>query len=356
MRHFGLTMLVLLAPLPGMALVLLVVPFWTITGIRLALVAYIMSVGVGLLLAGEFALLVCEGTDRWAALRTTYRRRGGALSAASLAVAVILATAGMVDGAWPLVLPAALLTAVANGSALCFFYFARILPCREDFVARFNRAEERWHRRGDWLSAVARPRWGHTVAGIALVFAAVGLFGAQPLKTGWPAGSGAWIALPLMAIVALAALGEAIHDWRVTLAEAFALPVPILLGLWGLVKAGTVLNCENLLMLLLAVGAGAVSLFAAGADTARRSRTGDDTAFAARRNLQRDGRGQLFAGVTSALALLMSAPVTGTVGIALAVAAGSAGVGALLFGPAFVVVIEYWLPRGPTPASRYRLP
>jgi len=356
LRHFGLTVLVLLAPLPGLAPAFLLLSIWRLESIRLALLAYVMSLAVNLILTGEFALLVCEGVEVSDAVRTTYRRHGAALGAVSLAVTAALAVGGLVDQAWPLSLYAAALAAATNGSVLGFFSLARFLPYREDFVALHNRAEERWHRRCGWLIAVAQPRWGFTVAGISLVFAALGYFGAHPLKLAWQDGAGVWIAMSLMAILALAALAATVRDWRNTIAAALALPVPFLLGLWGLAKAGSTLDSKSLLLLLLAVGAGAVSMFAAGAEAGCRSRAGDDTAFAAGRILQRDGRNLFFAGVIPALVLPLSAPATGAAGIALAIAAGFAGAGALLFRPAFAAVIESWLPRATARASRYRLP
>ena len=356
LRHFGLTMLVLLAPLPGVALVLPFMPLRALSGIWLALLATVMSLGVGLVLAGEFTLLVCEGAERKAAVRAAYRRHGAALGAVSLAVTVALAVDGLADQAWSLSLHAAVLVAAANSSVLCFFALARFLPCREDFVASHNRAEERWRRLCGWLIAVAAPRWGFTVVGIALVFAALGYFGAQPLRPAWQAGNGIWIAIFLMAVLAFAALAVVVRDWRNIMAAALALPVPFLLGLWGLTRAGPALDSESLLLLLMAIAAGAVSLFAAGTEAARRSRAGDNTDFTARGILLRDGRNLFFAGATPALALLLSAPATGATGIALAVAAGSAGAGALLFRPAFAAVIENWLPRATTLASHYRLP
>ncbi len=352
LRHFSLALLVLLAPLPGIAFVL--PPFWALVGFRLVLLAYVTSLGVGLLLAGEFMLLVCEGAEREAAVRAVYRRRGVALGAGSLAMTLALALTGLMDQARPLALGAATLAVAANGSVVCVFYVARFLPCREDFVTRHNRSEERWHRLSNWLIAVAQPRWSHAVAGIALVFMALGVFGAQPLKIEWQLESGVW-AMPLIALVVLAALAGAIRDWHAVLAAGLTLLIPILLGLWGLAVAGAALTVENLLLLLLAVSTGAASLFAAGTDAGRMSRAGDDATASAGRILQRDGRNLFFAGAIPALTLLLSAPATGAAGIALAIAAGAAVAGALLFLPAFAVVIEGWFPRVTTLASCYRL-
>ena len=354
LRHLGLTVLVMLAPLPGVVFVLPIVPFWALTGGSVALLAYVMSLSVGLLLAGEFALLVCEGAERDAAVCAVYRRRGVALGAASLAAIAELALVGLVGQAWPLALPAAALAVAANSSAFCGFYIARFLPCHEDFVAQHNRAEEHWHRLSNWLIAVVQPRWGHAVAGVALVFMALGIFGAQSLKIEWRLENDVW-AMLLIAMVILAALAGAIRDWRAVLAVGLALPVPILLGLWGLAVAGVVLTVENSLLLVLAVSTGATPLFVTGTDAGRMNRARDDAANAAGRILQRDGRNLFFAGTIPPFTLLLSASATGAADIALAIAACAVGTGTLLFRPAFAVLIEGWFPRIATPASRYRL-
>ena len=353
LRHIGLTVLVLLAPLPGLALVLPFLPFWALTGLRLVLIAYAMSLGAGLLLAGEYAQRVCEGAESRAAVVGAYRRHGLALGAVSLAAAGCLALAGLTGGVWPPALSAAALAAAANGTALVAFYFARFLPCREDFVARSNRAGERWHRRAGWLTALAQPRWGYAIAGIALVLAALGAFGAQPLTIAARANNGVWFAFPPMAAAVLAALSVTLRDRRAILATALSLPVPILLGLWGLAKAGVALNPTSLLLLLFSVGAGMIGLFASRAAAGR---CGDGVPVAAASLLRRDGRNLFYTGAIPSLVLLLSVPVIGDIGAALAVAAGFTGTGALLFRPAFAAVIESWLPRVATPASRYRLP
>lgn len=355
LRHLGLLASVLLLPAPGLAAAAFVAPLRASTGTTFLGLAYLMGLSAALLLADDFARLVCDGTDAKSATHAVLRGRGRVLGGFVAALAAAILAPAMIGGAAALALRGAALVAAAGLSVIAGFYLVRFLPYSENFVTRQNRMHERWYRIFDRSIAVARPRWGFSVAGIALVFAVLGFFGAQTLTVPAETAGQAAAVFPAVALVTLASISLAIRDWRTILATALALCPPVLLGLWGLARLALPLGAANLLLLVLALGIGAVPLVTAGAEMGRAGRSGGDATIAAARTLLRSGPGFFFAAALPALALLLAVPLLGDVGFALAAVIVFAGSGALLFQPAFAIAVETWFPRPATVAARYRL-
>lgn len=352
LRHFGLFALVLLAPVPGLAAVAFVMPLWTNATVISAGLAYLVGLSGGLVLAGDLAILVCDGADAESATHAALRGRGIVLSVFILALAAAVLSLATIGDADMAAFTGAALVAAGGFAAIAGFYLARFLPYGENFVTYRNRMQERWNRVIERSIAVARPRWGFSVAGIALVFAVLGFFGAQTLKVPAEMAARAMAVFPGAGVAIFAAIAVATRDWRIMLAAVLAQCPPLLIGLWGLALMALPLDAKNLLFLILALGAGAVPLVVAGAEAGR---TGDDAAIAAARTLLRSGLGFFFASAIPALAVLFAIPLLGGIGIALAAAFVFAAAEPLLFLPAFAIVIETWCPRPSAATSRYRL-
>jgi hypothetical protein len=336
LRHAGLAVLVVAAPVPGFLAALAAMatlrPVAALPLTAAALTGYLLAA----VLASQVAAQLAQGGAREESLPSSIRPLLGALVAA-------LAAIGLAKGAHSATLAVALTAAASGLSAIATVVLgASLLPFGEDFAARTNRARETRQRWLSRLEPLAQTRWGWSLGGVAIVLAAVGYFGASPAWRGMTAAL--WMA-PSLALVGVSFF--LLGDWR---RAASALLAAIALGLVSLWMAGASPGPA----LSAALGLGAAAIFLISARAAAFSRQGDDAATASLRALKYHGAAIVFALVTVALALLALAPSEHGAS-ACCLSAIFAVLAALLFAPAFAIVIEDMFPRRATIEARYRV-
>ncbi len=230
LRHAGLAIVQALAPLPGLAAA---GPFAAYEGLTLSgfLAIYALAYLIGSVLAGDIVRRLLPGNDKIAVSKDALVRAGAPLLLTVLAVALAAISWSIRSGATQGLGAAAGIAATA-ASVLLFVPFASsVLSYGETFFSDANRASERRERLLRPAAAVLTPRWGMSVAGIALVIATLAAFGAGPwlLRSGtvtpllWFAGAAIIMLLSALAIG---------RDWREALAVALSLSVLGLTGLW----------------------------------------------------------------------------------------------------------------------------
>ncbi len=104
---------------------------------------------------------------------------------------------------------------------------ASYLVFSEDFVTRLNRVRESRTRRAYAISLISMPRWGLSVAGIGLVAAVLGFFGAEGTLV-----AGGWAVLTVLLLALLLSFSLS-GRWRSALALLFAVAVSALIGFWS---------------------------------------------------------------------------------------------------------------------------
>lgn len=331
-RHAALAVLAAVAPLPGLILAAPMsggpafgfVPF----------LAYAVGFAAAALMAETSAVRVLDDSKReypWLA------------AAAAVVLTAVLA------GLWfwgtrpaNAAFQAAVDLAAATVSAAVLVPLgASLLHFDESFVVRANRVRERRRRTGERLAFVTVPRWAFSLTGIALVFLALGWFGAAPL-IGRPDGA---VLLRLAGSVLLVgAAGWAVAGgWREAAAVVLVAATVALIALWGM----ALLPRGSFHM----PGALEAAVFAAflafcGGRLALRFRQGGDAAAVARaRAVEEGGSGLLFAGAGAALStlpgLVLLQPGYAIYAAALLIAVP----GGALFAPAVATAVEVLLPR-----------
>ncbi|GAA0556117.1 hypothetical protein [Rhizomicrobium electricum] len=209
-----------------------------------------------------------------------------------------------------------------------------LLRFDEAFVAEANRARERRGRIFEWLGGAAIPRWGLSFTGIALVFLALGWFGAEAmLLRGW------W-QFALTAVLVCAALGAFAGGWREGLGLGLVLALVTVVALWWRsydprLPFGAVAILEMTML------AGLLAL--AGARQMRRWRASGEPSDMVRRRALEDSAGGVFATLGATAAAMPSLIHAGAPVVVLSIlAAGLCG--ALLF-PAILTALETLLPH-----------
>lgn len=354
LRHIGLSMLVVLSPLPGLAAATAVAGLFGPITVSALPLAWLFAVVAGLILVDVFVRSVLDSRDRKSAMCAAFVLRAPTLAlatAAPLVVLIALDLAGWQDGS------SAMAAGIFGGMVSMFAgtWLAVLLPFDEDFVARSNRAHECWQRIVDPLVDLACPRWGFAVAGIALIFAVLGFFGAGGLRL---AVNLRRSALPLMLLdagVATAVVTAVLRDWRSAAATLAVLLTAILVGLSWLARLTPPLDVASFVEIYLAAGAAMLPLLSAAAESIANGRQGNGAGEAAARMLADRGAGVMLAAASLVVGLALWAVVAGGIGLALAAMAAFAGVGALAFQPALTIVLEAWIPRRTTIAARYRV-
>jgi hypothetical protein len=104
---------------------------------------------------------------------------------------------------------------------------ASYLVFSEDFVTRLNRVREARTRRAYAISLISMPRWGLSVAGIGLVAAVLGFFGAEGTLA-----AGGWAVFTVLLLALLLSFSLS-GQWRNALALLFAVAVSALIGFWS---------------------------------------------------------------------------------------------------------------------------
>src|SRR6202789_685743 len=339
LRHAGLTALVIAAPLPGVLGASLPSVFGS-PGSRMMgfpVVAYLTGFFIADMLAAEIAVRAGEGSSPLAASQGAQAQLMPAVVGA-LALAILFAARNPLT--WFAVAGAGLCAWIALPLAASF------LPFGEDYIARANRLRERSEHWLNYLAPFAYPRWGRSLSGVAVVLCALGYFEAARSALTWPHVSRAdlvWLA-PAAAVLAGAVLG--IRDWERAVAAFLACCPAVLLALWLFAESHAWPDSWP------ALGLGAMAVYFISARAASFVRAGEPAGVASVRALTRYGAAILFAVAACALALALFDRMAG---VAPAAAILLGGFSALVFAPAFSIVMEGLFPRRATIEARYRV-
>ncbi len=340
LRHLPLAVLAVGMPLLGAAAALLVPAIGTVhifTGASFGIL-------FALLIADEIVLRVSGGEPRREAAASAWRRYRTPLLLYTFASLVAPLTMRNY----------ALAAAIAGGALFAFgtMRLAFLMPFGEDWITRANRFRE-WAERGAGaLAPVTRPRYGFSVAGIALVLTVIavsqwrGVFAPNLLSHAVPLGG--------TLVAALVAGAVALRDWRGVLSAVLAAAPLVAATLWlSLRQAGFATDPSALVVTTFM--AGCVLLFVGASFSAGYSREGDDATLASARMLNRHAVGFALTGMALCAGLALAslgAPeiLPGLLALDLLGIAA-----ALLFQPAFLIVIETLFPRRATLEARYRV-
>lgn len=208
----------------------------------------------------------------------------------------------------------------------------------EGFVARANRTREERGRLLEILGAVATPRWGLSLGGIALIILALGWFGAEPVFAvshmhGVPLFAGASAGL-VFAFALIAGAG-----WREAIAGSVVCVATGLMALWGFAAEGAVTQTA-LACIVETLAIVALLIFYGAARTHDCRKRGEDGA----RAVEETGTAQFFAALGALMALLPALFFQRNAA-AFGIALFFAGCGALVFAPALAAAIAALLPR-----------
>jgi len=338
LRHAGLAALTLVAPLPAFLAMAVLLP---VDGDRVSLWLAFLP---GFVLASFFAARIARRAAEGATAKISAGQAMKELAPAALC-ALMAACAPML-----VVAPGATLAAALASAGFCALIATPLaaswFPFGENFLARANQVRERRERGLAYLFPAARPRWGWSLSGVALVLAALGFFGAAPLVFPIRTSPIGYAAI----LIAVAAVFLATRDWRRALAALLAFLPVLFLALWAFVCVPHDPPAWN--HLLPALGIGFMPVVFVAARAARFARDGEDAAVASIRTQERDGAAVLFVLLAGALSLVAFHRLQ-DVPAALAVLLGAPG--ALIFAPAFAAALESMFPRRATIAARYRV-
>lgn len=215
-RHIALALLVVLAPLPALAIAPQDV--WPIP--------YLCGYFVVNVLAAQVRTRVAE---RIPAPVYAWRE---ALAELIWPPAMVCAVAALplFTADWSAIRIAASTVASSALAAVLVPVIARPLPYGEEFIVRTNRLREWRERRLDLLTFVVQPRWGWSVSGIAIVFAVLAYFGVENANAAPPAPR-FWV--PLALVTLSAGVGfAATRNLRRTTSFVIVAALVALMGLW----------------------------------------------------------------------------------------------------------------------------
>jgi hypothetical protein len=335
LRHAGLALAVVLAPLPG----LLIAAFVTWSYLpslfdwQAAMMCWTPGFAATCLIGWRIAAKVAGGTAPRDVVIAAIGELLPMLGAAFVLVLGVQAAIFflLLRGAVEIILIAgAYLSAILAAPLVISF-----LSFNEDFVARFNRAAEQRRRRLMRLDPLVQPRWAWSLCGVALVLTVLSCFGIQ----GSHDLASTWLAVPAVLIAATLA---ALRDWRYALAALLTFAVAALLFFWLGVDHGS----------LSAASIVAVAIYALSWRTAAFERQGDDTGTAILRTFEDSGTPVVYALWIAGIAILPFANRASGVFFATLIVGAAA---ALVFPPAFAVAIESLIPRRATIEARYRV-
>lgn len=332
-RHVGLMLLTALTPLPGL---LWAAPMSAGSAFgAIPALAYAFAFATAVMLAQDVLLRCLDGST----VEPPYR--------SAAAAAGLMAALGLL---WFLrgYLANAAFQAVADfvlagGAALLLMPIGEtFLHFDEAFVSRANRARELRHRLLEKVSMVSVPRWGMSIAGIAMVFLALAWFGAVPAFSYFHFGSALALAgasAGLVFLIATAATG----GWREGLAATIVTALVCLTGLWGFAANGKapihspvgIAELASLTLFLILCQARRAHAY---------SVRGEEPSIARLRAVEEFGGPQAFAvlgGIVMLLPMIVMRPVFAPYAIGLFFA----GAGAIGFAPALVTASEVLLPR-----------
>lgn len=353
LRHLGLWALVLLAPALALAPVALAIGHLAPGLLVFLPLAWLFALTLLLILADDWIVRILDGELPRRAVGRAFAAQWKPLLASiavgAVALFVLFARDGDIAAGG---LAAAQVAAAVLASGLAAF--AAFLPYSESFITRSNRMRARAQLAFDILIAVARPRWGFAVAGTATVIAVLVDFAMPPLVIAPQLRPlGLVVLAPVAAAMVLVTIAT-VRDWRAVLATLLSITLAAAAGFWATALTGQILGAAAVAAFAFVFAAGTTVQLASGARLGARGREGDDATVAAARTLVRMGPGLFFAALAGAGGLCLYAATQGPSALALALMAGFAGAGALLFQPAFAIVIETVFPRAAAIAARYR--
>jgi hypothetical protein len=224
---------------------------------------------------------------------------------------------------------------LALGAAAMWFNYP------EDFVGRANAARERRERLFERPVGLSETRWSLSVSGIALVLAAVALFGLRSLhaEMDWRAGTGFAGSTALLA----AAFVAITRNWRLTLAATLAIVFVALLVLWMYARIDP--SSVGHFDLWLAMVPGLVAMSVLVQQMSRRINQGEDPASAVAFTLREQGPATTMAFAVLALIALIFSVLFKKFWLVDFMPAIAGLAAALLFFPAFGNTLYSVLPR-----------
>jgi hypothetical protein len=323
-RHPVLAVLTAVTPLPGL---ILAAPL--AAGASFGLVPFV-AYGFGFALA---TLTVQHVLDRLLCATMSeapWRAAGVVLGLAILLAIVWFRHSDNADAAMQAV--GDLLAVSASVLLLLPVLMARV-HFDEAYVADANRVHERRGRTFERLGGASLPRWGLSLTGIAIIFLALGWFGAAPVV------QGGWWRYGATVVLVCGAFGAFAGGWREGLGLGFVGAVSCLAALWWQTYARVPFG---------AVGAFEVAMLASflslsSARQMRAWRRAGDASDMARRRALEEPSGAIFATLGATAAALPSLLHAGAQVIVLAVLA--AGLCGAILLPAVLTGIEAVFPR-----------
>jgi len=332
-RHTALAVLTAAAPLPGLVWA---APMSADSAFGIVpVLAYVFAYAVAVMLAHNVLVRTLDGgTSR-------HPFKPVAATAGLMAALALLWfwRAAARDAAFQAVLDVVL---AAASSLIIMPIGESVLHFDEGFVATANRVRERRQRLLEKIAMVAVPRWGMSIAGIAMVFVALAWFGAEPAFSFVHfANAPALFAVSLTLTFALAV--PTCGGWREGFSATIVTGLAGLVALWGFAAIGTmtpnapvgVLELASLTLFLAICGARRAAAY---------RRLGDDPAIARLRAVEDLGSVQFFTvlgGIGALLPIVVMHPAYATYLAALVFA----GVGALGFALALATACEMLVPR-----------
>ena len=355
-RHAGLMLFAVLAPFAGLIWsgALLTLTKMGAVGLLTQSIALVFGGTLALFAAGDFARRMAGGSSADEAATADVRILLWPAVASLVSCIAIMALLGALgpQSAWTLEIGIAADTACVLASVLIFgFLSLPLFGYSEDFVARWNRAQEFRARLLEKAAIASQPRWALSLSGIELIFVALGIFGSKTMTAKSLFQPIIW---PAMAAVALAAAFVIARNWRIALAVPLALLPAVTLFLWALVKLGLALDLALWTKLATALAALMFPLLLIGQRAAAHCREGDDFALAFRRALEEQGVAAVFSAALGTMIWVSTLAVHEPAAIAFAVLAVGAGAAAILFLLAFAGAIESVIPRRRSVEEFYR--
>ena len=332
-RHLALAVLTAAAPLPGL--------IWAAPASADAtfgvvpVLAYAFAYAVAVMLAQNILVRTLDGGEAEHPFKPV-AAAAGLMAALSLLWFWRAATDGAASQAVLDVVLAVASTLIVMPIGESFLHFD------EGFVTAANRVRERRQRLFEKIAMTAVPRWGMSIAGIALIFVALAWFGAEPAFSFVRfANAPVLFAVSLGLTFALAV--PVCAGWREGFGATVAAGLAGLVALWAFAAIGkmtpaSAVGVVELLSLALFLA------FCGARCAAAYRRLGDDPAIAKLRAVEDLGGPQLFAtlgGIAALLPFIAVHPANAAYAAALAFA----GAGALGFAPALATACEMLVPR-----------
>lgn len=235
-------------------------------------------------------------------------------------------------------------------AALLVLLGGAFLNFDEDFVARCNRWQEWQARSLSVLLAVARPRFGLSVAGIACVLSAIAFFG-EGLRS---VALTVWLPLGTGVLAAVLVCHLVLHDWRRSVACLLSL-IPVMLISFLPPNSGPSSAGAIPFAALSAITASVIFQLVMLVKPAKAIQTSDELSVALESAIETRAVvvcAACAAGFLSSLALLWK-HAGATLCFDVTVLAGA--VSAILVQPAITVAIDHLMPRSGTLQTRYRV-